>query len=95
MSNIVPGEWKDLIEVPHKYSVVSLFCGAGGLDMGFHRQGFKTIWANDFNKFAAQTARRWMKDARVVHGDITKISNLMIPKADVMLGGFPCRMIRC
>lgn len=76
--------------VPPKYSVVSLFCGAGGLDLGFDRQGFKTIWANDFNEDAVKTMRHWLKHGRVVHGDIRKISDIVIPKANVMLGGFPC-----
>lgn len=74
-----------------KYSIVSLFCGAGGLDLGFHNSGgFKTIWANDFNKDATETMKKWCKDAKVVCGDITKIPNVLIPKADVFLGGFPC-----
>ena len=28
-----------------EFTAVSLFCGAGGLDMGFDRVGFRTIWA--------------------------------------------------
>lgn len=75
-----------------KYSIVSLFCGAGGLDLGFHNSGgFKTIWANDFNKDATETMKKWCKDAKVVCGDITKIPNVIIPKADIMIGGFPCQ----
>lgn len=35
-----------------KIPLVSLFSGAGGLDMGFENQGFQTIWANDFDKDA-------------------------------------------
>lgn len=31
-----------------KYTVVSLFCGAGGLDMGFKNVGFNILWSNDF-----------------------------------------------
>lgn len=33
-----------------KYRVVSLFCGAGGLDLGFENAGFHTVWANDINR---------------------------------------------
>lgn len=68
----------------------SLFCGAGGLDIGFERAGFKTVWANDFNKDACDTFRRW-SDAIVVCGDIGKISEDDIPDTDIILGGFPCQ----
>ena len=68
----------------------SLFCGAGGLDIGFERSGFKTVWANDFNKDACDTFRRW-SDAIVVCGDIGKISEDDIPDTDIILGGFPCQ----
>lgn len=31
------------------YTVVSLFAGAGGLDYGFEKNGFNTIWTNDID----------------------------------------------
>lgn len=73
-----------------EYTAVSLFCGAGGLDMGFDRAGFRTIWANDFDADACQTHRAW-SNAEVVCGDISKIDFSTIPKSDVILGGFPCQ----
>lgn len=73
-----------------KYTAVSLFCGAGGLDMGFEQAGIHTIWANDFNQDACNTHELW-SDAAVVCGDIGKIDKATIPVADVMLGGFPCQ----
>ena len=72
------------------FTAVSLFCGAGGLDLGFHKAGFRTIWANDFNADACATFQTWSK-AQVVCGDITKIGSDSIPNADIMLGGFPCQ----
>lgn len=73
-----------------EYTAVSLFCGAGGLDLGFHEAGFRTIWANDFNTDACETFRSW-SDADVVCGDIGKIDAKSIPDADIILGGFPCQ----
>ena len=69
-----------------KLTAVSLFSGAGGLDMGFERAGFKIIWANDSDADACRTHENW-SDAKVVCGDIAKIMD--IPDADIILGGFP------
>ncbi|MFP7697151.1 DNA cytosine methyltransferase [Trueperella sp. LYQ143] len=68
----------------------SLFCGAGGLDIGFERAGFTTIWANDFNTDACETFKTW-STADVVCGDISKIDAGDIPDVDIILGGFPCQ----
>lgn len=73
-----------------QYKAVSLFCGAGGLDLGFERAGFKTIWANDFDKDACETHKEWSK-AEVVCGDISKVDYATIPDSDIILGGFPCQ----
>lgn len=73
-----------------EFTAISLFAGAGGLDMGFERAGFKTIWANDFDADACKTHEKW-SDAKVVCGDIAKVDAVDIPEADIMLGGFPCQ----
>ena len=72
------------------YKAISLFCGAGGLDMGFKNAGIETIWANDFNHDACETYRLW-SDAEVAEGDISKMDFSILPNADVILGGFPCQ----
>ena len=73
-----------------EFTAISLFSGAGGLDMGFERAGFRTIWANDFESDACKTHENW-STAKVVCGDIAKVDANDIPDADVMLGGFPCQ----
>lgn len=73
-----------------EFTAISLFSGAGGLDMGFERAGFRTIWANDFESDACKTHENW-STAKVVCGDIAKVDENDIPDADVMLGGFPCQ----
>lgn len=73
-----------------KYKVVSLFAGAGGLDLGFTNKGFTTIWANDIDRDSCITHTAWSK-CEVVQGDITKISLSDIPNSDIITGGFPCQ----
>jgi len=72
------------------YNVVSLFSGAGGMDLGFVNQGFKIVWANDFNKSACETYKNNFGD-HIVCGDITQIKSEDIPDCDIVIGGSPCQ----
>lgn len=68
---------------------VSLFSGAGGLDLGFLNAGFDVIWANDINKYAVESYRANIGD-HIICGDLNnEIEN--IPHHDVLIGGFPCQ----
>lgn len=75
---------------PAKHTLVSLFSGCGGVDLGFHFAGFKTVWANDINPDAAATFKKNLGDITI--GDITKtpLPNLKKP-VDVLVAGFPCQ----
>lgn len=73
-----------------KFTAVSLFCGAGGMDIGFENAGFQTIWANDFDADACNTHSMW-SSADVVCGNIGNIAEDHVPDADIFLGGFPCQ----
>jgi len=42
--------------------IVSLFSGAGGLDLGFHNAGFSTVWANEYDKTIWDTFRHNFPD---------------------------------
>lgn len=83
-TNNVPITQKSDIEI------VSLFCGAGGLDLGFERAGFKTVWANDILPEACETHRRW-SSAEVVCANIKDVDVSSIPRTPVVIGGFPCQ----
>lgn len=74
-----------------KYRVISLFSGAGGMDLGFINAGFDIVWANDFFKEAVESYRKNV-DSRIVYGDITKIDSSEMPDdIDLVIGGFPCQ----
>ena len=68
---------------------VSLFAGAGGLDLGFLNAGFDIVWANDIDKYAYESYRHNISD-HIVLGDINQLLN-KIPSHDVLIGGFPCQ----
>ena len=72
------------------YTHVSLFSGAGGLDIGLEQAGFKTIWANDLAHDACETHKLW-SDATIVEGDIGKVDFETIPDCDLASFGFPCQ----
>lgn len=70
--------------------VASLFCGCGGLDMGFVKAGYDIVWSNDSDKYAVQTYNLNFSHPAVC-GDINKIDLNDIPEHDVLIGGFPCQ----
>ncbi|MDD3053977.1 MAG: DNA cytosine methyltransferase [Endomicrobiaceae bacterium] len=73
------------------FRVVSLFSGAGGMDLGFEKAGFDIVWANDFFKEAVESYKKNVSD-NIVYGDITKIDSSEIPDdVDLVIGGFPCQ----
>lgn len=73
-----------------EFTAVSLFSGAGGLDIGLEKAGIKTLWANDCDHDACETYKLWSK-ATVVEGDIGTVDFSTIPETDVICGGFPCQ----
>lgn len=70
--------------------IVSLFSGAGGLDLGLIHSGHDIIWANDFDADAVATYQRNI-GSEIVLGDICDIPSSDIPVCDVVVGGFPCQ----
>jgi DNA (cytosine-5)-methyltransferase 1 len=40
-------------------SLVSLFAGAGGMDIGFEKAGFKTVWANEYDKTISPSYQKY------------------------------------
>lgn len=70
--------------------IISLFSGAGGLDLGLIQAGNKVIWANDIDKDAVDTYRENIGN-HIVCDDIKNIDISALPNAEVVVGGFPCQ----
>jgi DNA (cytosine-5)-methyltransferase 1 len=76
--------------------MIDLFAGAGGLTLGFQKLSkgsFQTVWANDFDQYAADTYNRNFGEHCVV-GDINNIladKKTKIEQVDLVIGGPPCQ----
>lgn len=70
--------------------VISLFSGAGGLDLGFINAGFEVIWANDNDKNVWETYNK-NHNININQEDIRNIDINEIPDSDGIIGGPPCQ----
>lgn len=71
--------------------LISLFSGAGGLDLGFERAGFDIVIANEFDKGIWDTYEHNHK-AKLIKGDIRNIKDSDFPdEIDGIIGGPPCQ----
>ena len=71
--------------------LISLFAGAGGMDIGFEKAGFETIWANEYDQNITPSFRNYFKKTELDERSITAIPSEAIPFADGVIGGPPCQ----
>lgn len=69
----------------------SFFAGVGGIDLGFKEQGFRTIYANEFDAKARETFSLNFPHVQLDGRDIREVSASEVPTVDVIVGGFPCQ----
>lgn len=86
-----------------QFTVVSMFSGCGGMDLGFtggfevfgrryRSLPFEIVWANDLNGEACKTYQRNLGH-KIFMGDIWSVLHRMPESADILIGGFPCQDI--
>lgn len=88
----------EVTALPH---IVSLFCGAGGLDWGFLQEGFKIPLAIDVSDAAIRTHRKNFSDTHSVSADLIELGPkgvLHLLKKQIpaktrigVIGGPPCQ----
>lgn len=79
--------------------IISLFSGAGGLDIGFNRAGFKTAVAIDIDPSCCDTLRANMPNVPIINKSLTEITSaeilqiagLEVGEAALVIGGPPCQ----
>ncbi|MBX5463434.1 MAG: DNA cytosine methyltransferase [Steroidobacteraceae bacterium] len=85
-------------------TTISLFTGAGGLDLGLHTAGFEARIAIECDRIAVETLRhpknaKWWEDCAIVDKPIEALTSKEILKkarlrkceADLLVGGPPCQ----
>ncbi|MDO8594091.1 MAG: DNA cytosine methyltransferase [bacterium] len=71
--------------------IISLFTGAGGLDLGFKKAGFDIVWANEYDPVIWDTFESNFPETTLDRRSITDIPASDIPDAFGMIGGPPCQ----
>lgn len=92
-------EWIDTSKIEFKsknYNIIDLFCGSGGLSLGFELAGFNTLFGIDIDGGTSKTYRNNFPNSIQIEGRIenleaeeTRILINSIP-LHVLCAGFPC-----
>lgn len=73
------------------FNLVSLFSGAGGLDLGFQQAGFNILVANEYDKTIWETYEKNHGNTILLKDDICEIDSSIFPACDGIIGGPPCQ----
>ncbi|MEE0950631.1 MAG: DNA cytosine methyltransferase [Paludibacteraceae bacterium] len=83
--------------MPKKYTVLDLFCGCGGLSLGFEQAGFNVLAGIDVWKDALVTYQANHKYSKAIQADLMTLLPEEVSKTigtksvDVIIGGPPCQ----
>lgn len=70
--------------------ILSLFSGAGGLDLGLVQAGHHIVQAIEIDTDAVATYKANISN-NILQADIREINPTTLPDCDVVVGGFPCQ----
>ena len=78
-----------------KIKVLSLFTGAGGLDLGFHKAGFDIKTCIEIEKKFCETLKlnkKYFKNSKIINKDIKTVKfDELEDSYDFVIGGPPCQ----
>lgn len=77
----------------NKITAVSLFTGAGGMDIGFESAGINVLCANELNRDACDTYAANHPGVNLIRGDLTQHMDELkkYEGVDLVFGGPPCQ----
>lgn len=75
--------------IDYKFTMIDLFAGIGGIRLAFQKHGGLSLFASEWDKFAAKTYKA--NYGEMPQGDITQIPAESIPAHNILLAGFPCQ----
>ncbi len=98
LNNSIRLKYQQNEALSNKPTLVDFFCGAGGLSLGFVKQGFKIILANDHEDVCIDTYsynHPEVKEDKIINGDIRQIvdniKDYVDQDVDIIVGGPPCQ----
>lgn len=81
----------NLCQKYNQMNIVSIFAGAGGLDLGFERAGFRVIWANEYDKEIWKTYEYNHPKTYLDRRSIVDVKSEEVPDCIGIIGGPPCQ----
>ena len=82
----------EILEEKTKFTFIDLFAGIGGFHLGMKINGGSCVFANEWDKYSAQTYRVWTGCQVLTTTDIREIDyESSIPTHDILCAGFPCQ----
>lgn len=75
---------------------IDLFAGIGGIKLGFEKNGFTSVFSNDFDAYCKTTfdhnfSEIFHVETELYLKDITQVESKILPEFDLLTGGFPCQ----
>ena len=75
-----------------RFTFIDLFAGIGGFHLGMRVNGGVCVFANEWDKFSAQTYKAWTGCNVLTTTDIRDLDyGSIIPTHDILCAGFPCQ----